>query len=211
MVKNHCGFDPWVGKLPWRRTWHPTPVFLPGESHGHSSSAGYSPWSHKESDRTEHHRNQKARTLSDFPLSSQMPEQAPRAQGPAASGLRPASLSSLCSSQLPSTPAPTSGPLQPCVLCPLQGGSSSFLPQPCAPGESLQTSLSKPTPVSQRRRKDPELVLILGLRTPPSLHVRAHSPPPGRECRFPVAQGLSRCFQRIPGLLQMGTCVRKSE
>ena len=27
------GFDPWVGKMPWRRKWHPTPVFLPGESH----------------------------------------------------------------------------------------------------------------------------------------------------------------------------------
>ena len=27
-----CGFDPWVGKIPWRREWQPTPVFLPGES-----------------------------------------------------------------------------------------------------------------------------------------------------------------------------------
>jgi len=27
-----CGFDPWVGKIPWRRKWQPTPVFLPGES-----------------------------------------------------------------------------------------------------------------------------------------------------------------------------------
>ena len=39
MVKNPpCnagdGFDPWVGKVPWRRAWQPTPVFLPGESHG---------------------------------------------------------------------------------------------------------------------------------------------------------------------------------
>ena len=31
--KRH-GFDPWVGKIPWRRAWQPTPVFLPGESHG---------------------------------------------------------------------------------------------------------------------------------------------------------------------------------
>ena len=38
------GFDPWVGKIPWRRKWQPTPVFLPGESHGHRSLAGYSPW-----------------------------------------------------------------------------------------------------------------------------------------------------------------------
>ena len=35
-----------------RRAWQPTPVFLPGESHGQSSLAGYSPWDHKESDTT---------------------------------------------------------------------------------------------------------------------------------------------------------------
>ena len=44
---------PWVERLPWRREWLPTPVFLPGESHGQKSLAGYSPWSHKESDMTE--------------------------------------------------------------------------------------------------------------------------------------------------------------
>ena len=38
-----CGFDPWVGKIPGRRAWQPTPVFLPGESHGQRSLAGYSP------------------------------------------------------------------------------------------------------------------------------------------------------------------------
>ena len=32
-----CGFDPWVGKTPWRRKWQPTPVFLPGNSHGQRS------------------------------------------------------------------------------------------------------------------------------------------------------------------------------
>ena len=47
------GFDPWVGKIPWRRAWQPTPVSLPGESHGQRSLAGYSPWGGKESDRTE--------------------------------------------------------------------------------------------------------------------------------------------------------------
>ena len=26
-----CGFNLWVGKIPWRRKWHPTPVFLPGD------------------------------------------------------------------------------------------------------------------------------------------------------------------------------------
>ena len=47
------GFDPWVGKLPWRRKWLPTPVFLPGESHGQRSLVGYSAWGYKESDTTE--------------------------------------------------------------------------------------------------------------------------------------------------------------
>ena len=37
-------FDPWVGKTPWRRAWQPTPVFLPGESHGQRSLVGCSPW-----------------------------------------------------------------------------------------------------------------------------------------------------------------------
>jgi len=41
------------GKIPWRRARQPTPVFLPGESHGQRSLAGYSPWGCKESDRTE--------------------------------------------------------------------------------------------------------------------------------------------------------------
>ena len=37
------GFDPWVEKIPWRRAWQPTPVSLPGESHGQRSLGGYSP------------------------------------------------------------------------------------------------------------------------------------------------------------------------
>ena len=39
------GFNPWVGKIPWRRKWQPSPVFLPGESHGQRNLEGYSPWS----------------------------------------------------------------------------------------------------------------------------------------------------------------------
>jgi len=38
-----CGFNPWVRKIPWRRKWQPTPVLLPGKSHGQRSLAGYSP------------------------------------------------------------------------------------------------------------------------------------------------------------------------
>ena len=45
-------FDPWVGKIPWRRKWQPTPGFLPGESHGQKSLARYRPWGHRESDTT---------------------------------------------------------------------------------------------------------------------------------------------------------------
>ena len=44
------GSYPWVGKVPWRMKWHPTPVLLPGKSHGLRSLAGYSPWGHKELD-----------------------------------------------------------------------------------------------------------------------------------------------------------------
>ena len=51
--KRHS-FDLWVGMIPWRRKWQPTPVFLPGESHEQRSLAGYCPWDHKESDTTEH-------------------------------------------------------------------------------------------------------------------------------------------------------------
>ena len=45
--KRH-GFDPWIGKIPWRRAWQPTPVLLLGESHGQRSLADCSPWGHKE-------------------------------------------------------------------------------------------------------------------------------------------------------------------
>ena len=46
-------FDPWVGKIPWRREWQPIPVFLPGQFHGQRILVGYSPWSRKESDMPE--------------------------------------------------------------------------------------------------------------------------------------------------------------
>ena len=46
-------FDPWVGEIPWRRAWQPTPVLSPGESQGQRSLAGYSPWGRKESDTIE--------------------------------------------------------------------------------------------------------------------------------------------------------------
>ena len=49
-----CLFDPWVGKIPWRREWQSTPVFLSGESHGQRSLVDYNPWGCKESDMTEH-------------------------------------------------------------------------------------------------------------------------------------------------------------
>ena len=57
MVKNlqcrRLRFEPWVGKISWRRKWPPTPVFLPGEFHGQRNLASYSPWGLKESDTTE--------------------------------------------------------------------------------------------------------------------------------------------------------------
>ena len=47
------GFNPWVGKIPWRRAWQVPRVFPTGESHGQMSLVGYSPWGHKEWDSTE--------------------------------------------------------------------------------------------------------------------------------------------------------------
>ena len=47
------GFEPWVGKIPWRRKWLPTPVFLPGKSHGQRILMGYCSWGCKVSDMTE--------------------------------------------------------------------------------------------------------------------------------------------------------------
>ena len=61
MVKNPpasqcstCRFNHWVGKIPWSRKWHVTPILLPGKSHGQRSLASYSPWGHIELDMTEH-------------------------------------------------------------------------------------------------------------------------------------------------------------
>ena len=42
-----CRFDPWAGKIPWRRKWQPTSVFLPGKSHGQRSLVACSPWGGK--------------------------------------------------------------------------------------------------------------------------------------------------------------------
>ena len=55
-------FDPWVWRIPWRRKWQPTPVFLSGESHRQRRLADYNPWSHKELDTTKwliHHHHQR--------------------------------------------------------------------------------------------------------------------------------------------------------
>ena len=63
----HCGkepacqcrrrrFNPWFWKIPWRRKWQPSPIFLSGEFHGQRSLAGYSPWDQKESNTVEHTR-----------------------------------------------------------------------------------------------------------------------------------------------------------
>ena len=45
--------DSWIRKIPWRREWQPTPVFLPEEFHGQRCLASYSPWGHKELDTIE--------------------------------------------------------------------------------------------------------------------------------------------------------------
>ena len=52
-----CSFSPWVGKIPWRQEWLPTPVFLLGEFHGQRSLVDYSLQSHKEFDMIEQLKN----------------------------------------------------------------------------------------------------------------------------------------------------------
>ena len=51
--RKRCRFDPFVGKIPWKRKWQLTPVFLPGKSHGQRSLVGYSPWGRRELDTTQ--------------------------------------------------------------------------------------------------------------------------------------------------------------
>ena len=46
--RHETGFDPWVGKIPWRRAWQPIPVFLPGESQGRGSLVGCRLWGRTE-------------------------------------------------------------------------------------------------------------------------------------------------------------------
>ena len=68
LVKNHlpsrrhrrCEFDPWVGKMPWRRKWQPTPVFLP-EKFPWTEEPGrlHTPWGCEESDMTEYNMEKK--------------------------------------------------------------------------------------------------------------------------------------------------------
>ena len=73
------GLDPWVGKTSWRKKWQPTPVFLPGESHGQRSLGGYSPCSprvgHDWSDLAAAGKNIKARVLITDPLTYQTQKQ----------------------------------------------------------------------------------------------------------------------------------------
>ena len=76
MVKNapavqRPGFDPWVGKIPWRREWQPTPVFLPGEFQGQRNLADCNPWCCKESDTIQqlNDKHFESLTARDYPLS----------------------------------------------------------------------------------------------------------------------------------------------
>ena len=79
--RKRCRFNPWVGKIAWRRKWQRTPAFLPGESHGQRSLAGYIPGGHKESDMTEHahtHKHTQTHTHTHTPHTHQGPTSAPQ-------------------------------------------------------------------------------------------------------------------------------------
>ena len=69
-----CRFDPWVGKIPWRRAWQPTPVFLPGKFHGQRSLRGYSPWGRKKSALLSHKHSHLSAQCSFFHYTLPFPE-----------------------------------------------------------------------------------------------------------------------------------------
>ena len=63
-------FDPWVGKIPWRREWQPIPGFLLGEFHGPGSLVGHGTWGQKESDTTERLIQQQQRNSVNIPMTN---------------------------------------------------------------------------------------------------------------------------------------------
>ena len=67
-TRRRRGSYPWVGKILWRRKWQPTPVFLPGKSHGQRSLAGYSPWVTKELDTTKKQQHKLSQTTGESSL-----------------------------------------------------------------------------------------------------------------------------------------------
>ena len=69
-----CGFDRWIGRFLWRRKWPPTPVFLPGDSHGQRSLVGCSPWGCKGLDTTERLNNNNNLDLKGRELRSLFPQ-----------------------------------------------------------------------------------------------------------------------------------------
>ena len=64
--QKRCWSDPQIRKIPWRRVWQPTPVFLPGKSHGQRSLESYSQWGRKELDTTEATQHMTLLTKPDF-------------------------------------------------------------------------------------------------------------------------------------------------
>ena len=91
-----CGFDPWVGKIPWSGAWQPILVFLPGESHGQRSLVGYRPQSRKELDMTEvtlYFRSQRRRDLPQSCSQRQSQDQNPDFLTPTLSAFCQATLS----------------------------------------------------------------------------------------------------------------------
>ena len=83
MQRRRPGFDPWVRKIPWRRAWQPTPVFLPGESHGQRGLAGCGPWGRTESDTTEVVKQQQQQLSTGETLNNFSQDQETLAYGPA--------------------------------------------------------------------------------------------------------------------------------
>ena len=116
------GLDPCFGKISWLRKWQPTPVFLPGKSHGQRSLAGYSPWGRKESHTIEELSTKICWTtnLQDNPTAPLAPHSAQCSHPATCDVSRQRSTSAFMSHKKPATPK-SSSPASPHVFAAQQG------------------------------------------------------------------------------------------
>ena len=133
-------FDPWARKIHWRRKWQPTPVFLPGKSHGQSSLAGYSLWGPKASDTTEQLKSSNIDTHTGSQIEGPVALEQATASLVLALGLVLYPLAEIVEKQ--TSPLPQSQASVPAFPVPMPGGSSQS-PSPTSLFHVIQGSLHR--------------------------------------------------------------------